>query len=273
MITFTPRRRFSVPVDAGIITPDALASKTMDEINAFPVFEGNRRRKVAELFRVECDAASSDDATVRLVGDLTHLKRVGANMSCGRILVEGSVGMRLGENLQGGLITVTGDADSWIGTRMKGGRIEVLGRGGDYLGAAYRGSAEGMEGGTIVIHGDAGNEVGCFMRHGLIQVHGNIGSFAGIHMGEGTILVEGDSAGRLGAQMRGGKIVVLGQAPSILPTFTIDSLRRSVRVGEARLAGPFYLFNGDLAEMGAGRLYVSQAMNPHLHVFEKYLPS
>ncbi len=273
MITFTPKRPFSVPVDAGMITPDVLASKTLGEINALPVFEGNRRREVADLFKVECDASSSGDATIRLTGDLTHLKRIGAKMSHGRILAEGSVGMRLGEDLRGGFITVTGNADSWIGTRMKGGQIEVLGHGGDYLGAAYRGSVEGMKGGTIMIHGDAGSEVGCFMRNGLIHVHGNIGSFAGIHMSDGTILVEGDSAGRLGAQMRGGKIVMLGQVPSILPTFAIDGLRRSVSVGEARLTGPFYLFNGDLAEMGEGRLYVSQAKNPHLHVYERYLPS
>jgi formylmethanofuran dehydrogenase subunit C len=130
-----------------------------------------------------------------------------------------------------------------------------------------------MKGGTIVVHRDAGSEAGCFMRNGLIKVHGNIGSFTGIHMSEGTILVEGDSDGRLGAQMRGGKIVVLGKVPSILPTFTINSIRRRATVGDERVSGPFYLYNGDLAENGEGRLYVSQTKNPQLKAYERYLPS
>jgi formylmethanofuran dehydrogenase subunit C len=273
VITLTQKRRFSVPVDAANITPDIFEAKSVDEIQGLPVFEGNRRRVVADLFRVDCDAASYEDAGIRLIGDLVALKKIGAKMSSGRMVVQGNVGMRLGEEMRGGSITVKGNADSWVGTMMKGGRIEVFGNAGAYLGASYRGSSEGMNGGAIVIHGDAGSEAGCFMRNGLITVQGNIGPFAGIHMRGGVILVEGDSDGRLGAQMRGGRIVVLGHVPSILPTFTVDSVRRSVTVGEDRVTGPFYLYTGDLAEMGEGRLYVSQTANPHLQVYERYLPS
>jgi len=272
VITLTQKHRFIVPVNAENITPDIFETKTIDEIKALPVFEGNRRRVVADLFRVD-DDASNEDMTIRLVGDLTKLKKIGAKMSFGQIIVDGSVGMRLGEDMRGGIITVKGDADSWTGTMMKGGRIEVLGNAGDYIGASYRGSTEGMKGGTIVVHRDAGSEVGCFMRNGLIKVHGNIGSFAGIHMSDGTILVEGDSEGRLGAQMRGGKIVVLGHVPAILPTFTVNSIRRRATVGDERVSGPFYLYTGDLAEKGGGQIYVSQAKNPHLQVYERYLPS
>ena len=273
MIILTQKHRFSVPVNAENITPDSFETKTLDEIKALPIFEGNRRRVIADLFKVQYDDASNDDVTIRLVGDLTKLKKIGAKMSHGQIDVDGNVGMRLGEDMRGGVITVKGNADSWIGTMMKGGRIEVLGSAGDYIGSSYRGSTEGMKGGTIVVHRDAGSEVGCFMRNGLIKVHGNVGSFTGIHMSDGTILVEGDSEGRLGAQMRGGKIVVLGRVPSILPTFTVNSIRRRATVGSERVSGPFYLYNGDLAEKGEGRLYISQTKNPHLQVYEKYLPS
>jgi formylmethanofuran dehydrogenase subunit C len=259
-------------VDAENITPDFFETKTIDEIKALPIFEGNRRRIIADLFRVDYDA-SSEDVTIHLVGDLTKIKKIGAKMSLGQIVVDGSVGMRLGEEMRGGIITVKGNADSWTGTMMKGGLIEIHGNARDYIGSSYRGSTEGMKGGTIVVHKNAGSEAGCFMRSGLIKVHGNIGSFTGIHMSDGTILVEGNAEGRLGAQMRGGKIVVLGKVPSILPTFTVNSIRRRATVGNERVAGPFYLYTGDLAEMGEGRLYVSQIKNPHLKVYERYLQS
>lgn len=272
MITLTQKHRFRVPIHAENITPDIFETKTIDEIKILPVFEGNRRRVIADLFKVD-DDSSNEDRTIHLVGDLTKLKKIGAKMSLGQIVVDGSVGMRLGEGMRGGTITVKGNADSWVGTMMKGGLIEVLGNAGDYIGASYRGSTEGMKKGTIVVHGDAGSDVGCFMKNGLIKVLGNIGSFAGINMRDGTILVIGNSEGRLGAQMRGGKIVVLGYVPSILPTFTINSIRRRARVGNERVSGPFYMYNGDIAEMGEGRLYVSKAKNPHLKVYERYLPS
>lgn len=272
MITLTPKHRFPVPVDAGNIRPDSFKAKTVEEIKSLRIWEGNRRRVVDDLFHIEYeDDPSSEDTTIRIVGDLTKLKKIGAKMSFGHILVEGNVGMRLGEDMRGGVITVKGNADSWVGTMMKEGRIEVMGNVGDYVGAAYRGSTEGMRGGIIAVHGDAGSEVGCFMRKGLIKVQGNIGSFAGMHMRDGIILIEGDSDGRLGAEMRGGKIVVLGHVPSILPTFTVKSIRKRTKAGPERISGPFYMFEGDLAENGEGRLYVAQPKNPHLRVYERYL--
>jgi formylmethanofuran dehydrogenase subunit C len=272
VIILTPKQRFQVPVDAETIQPDRFEAKTVEEIKALPVWEGNRRRVLADLFHIKAEEdPSSDAATLRVVGDLTKLKKIGAKMSRGHILVEGSVGMRLGEDMRGGVITVQGNADSWVGTMMKAGRIEVMGNVGDYVGAAYRGSTEGMRGGTIEVHGDAGSEVGCFMQKGLIKVRGNVGAFAGMHMLEGTILVEGDADGRLGAEMRGGKIIVLGHVPSILPTFTVASVRKQVKAGPERIIGPFYMFRGDVAENGEGRLYVTQAKNPHLQVYERYL--
>jgi formylmethanofuran dehydrogenase subunit C len=269
MYTLTPKRKFSVPVDASHITPHQFEEKTVPEIEALLLWEGNRKTRLDQLFRIEVDTHPS--GTIRLQGDLTKAKRIGARMAQGHLLIDGDVGMRLGERMTGGTITVTGNADSWVGLNMKGGMIEIHGHAQDYVGAAYRGSQEGMEGGHIIVQGNAGKEVGCYMQDGLITIHGTIDTFAGIHMKDGTIHVKGNSLGRVGGEMLGGKIVIEGHIPGVLPSFNIVGIRQRVRVGETRIPGPFYLFTGDLADRGSGRLYLAQQANTHLHVFEKYL--
>ena len=263
---------FKLPIDAECISPDAFAEKSVNEIAVLPVWEGNRKRTLGDLFKTEQGAGtSSGEATIRISGDVSKVRRIGAKMSMGRIIVEGDAGMHLGEEMKGGKITVTGNAASWAGSMMRNGTIEIKGDAGDYIGAAYRGSTEGMGGGEIIIHGNAGNEVGCFMRKGTIKVYGNVGQFVGIHMRNGTIFVKGNSEGRAGAQMIKGKIVVCGYIPSILPTFTIDSIRPKVKVNGEKVEGPFYRFMGDLADNGNGKLFVSQTKNPHLSSYEEYL--
>ena len=71
--------------------------------------------------------------------------------------------------------------------------------------------------------------------------------------------------------MLDGKIVIYGHVSSILPTFTIEDIRKSVKVDGEKIRGPFYRFSGDLANKGQGRLYVSKERNPHLRFYEKYL--
>jgi len=238
------------------------------------VFDGNRSRTLTELFKIENEKAekqSTEDLTIRILGDVSKVRRIGAKMSMGNIAIDGDVGMHLGEEMKGGTITVAGNADSWAGSMMKSGTIEVKGNAGSYIGASYRGSTRGMRGGIIVIHGNAGNEVGCFMRGGLIKIYGNVEQFPGIHMRKGTIFVRGDSKGRAGAEMVGGKIVVGGHIPSVLPTFTIESIRPKVKVDKEEIAGPFYRFIGDLADSGNGKLFVSQTRNPHLKPYERFL--
>ena len=83
--------------------------------------------------------------------------------------------------------------------------------------------------------------------------------------------LQGDSEGRAGASMVGGKIVLLGSIMSVLPTFTVDSVRKKVEVDGEQVQGPFYLFTGDIAEKGNGKLYITQTRNQHLSFYEKYL--
>ena len=267
-----PKYSFKVPVNAQCISPDVFAAKTIEEVKALALWEGNKQRPLGELFEINGeDGKAPEEVSIQIIGDVRNVKRIGEGMANGEIAIEGDVGMHLGEKMKGGKITVSGNADSWLGVMMKGGSITVKGNVGDYVGAAYRGSTKGMHGGTITIHGNAGNEAGCYMRKGLIRIFGNAGQFVGMHMRNGTILVQGDGDERAGAGMVAGKIVLSGFTNSVLPTFTIDSVKKKVEVDGETVQGPFYLFTGDLAEKGNGKLYIAQAKNQHLSFHEKYL--
>lgn len=236
------------------------------------VWEGNKNRFLGDLFNVSLEKKDEEtEVIVHLSGNFIKVRRIGANMTKGKIIVDGDVGMHLGEGISGGEIIVNGYADSWAGGAMKGGKIEIKGSAGDYIGAPYRGSKEGMRGGTIIIHRDAGGEVGALMMGGLIRVYGSVKHFVGVNMADGTIVVHGDCAGKAGGGMRGGRIIICGHIPFILPTFTIEDIRPSVNIDGEKISGPFYRFVGDIADKGEGRLFVSKNKNPHLSFYEKYL--
>jgi formylmethanofuran dehydrogenase subunit C len=264
---------FTIPVEAECINPNAFAGKfDIKEIAALKLWEGNRQRSLDELFNVEGEvAAKPEEVNIQIFGDVHKVRRIGVGMSAGEIIIHGDAGLHTGEEMKGGKISIEGNTDSWTGAMMKNGTIEVKGNAGDYIGAAYRGSVKGMQGGTIIIHGNAGNEIGCFMRKGLIKVYGNVGQFAGMHMKNGTIAIFGNSQGRDGAEMTSGKIIVSGNVPSVLPTLTFDSIKKKVKTNGEEVTGPFYLFLGDQAEHGNGKLYISQPSNPQLKFYEKYL--
>lgn len=266
------RYLFRVPVEAQCISPDVFAGKSLDEIAKLPLWEGNKQRSLGELFEIEGEPSDKPESlSIHVHGEVQKVTRIGSGMSAGEVIVSRDVGVHLGEEMKGGKITTGGNADSWLGAMMKGGTIEVKGNAGDYVGAAYRGSVKGMRGGAIVIHGNAGNELGCFMRKGLIKVYGSTAQFAGVHMKDGAILVMGDSDGRAGAEMTGGKIVIKGRMGEVLPTFTIDGVKAKVKVNGDEVTGPFYLFVGDMAESGEGKLYLAQSANPHLKFYEQFL--
>ncbi|MCJ7610127.1 formylmethanofuran dehydrogenase subunit C [Candidatus Bathyarchaeota archaeon] len=269
-ITITARHAFRVPINGECISPDNFVSKKIDEVSQLQLWEGNRRRALSELFTLDAEDIGDELATtsIHLVGDLDKVRRVGARMTGGEVLVEGNIGMHLGEEMKGGKITVIGEAGSWTGSSMKGGTIRVKGNTGDYLAAPYRGLSEGMKGGSITVEGDTGSEAGCYMVGGLIRVRGTAGLYAGIHMKGGVFFIEGDAGERVGAEMTGGRIAVLGKARSVLPGFVVDGVRNNTRVGEERVTGPFYAFKGDVTEGWNGTLLLSVKNNPELKVYE-----
>ena len=271
MIVLTPLKKFTFPVNAECINPDVFQGKDTAEIANLTVFEGNKQKKLSELFKIQEDGAESPTITIN--GDVSEVRRIGVGMKNGEIVINGNVGMHLGEKMAGGKITVNGDACQWAGGSMKKGLIEIHGNAGDYLASPYRGSTEGMKGGKIVVDGDVGSDSGAYLHGGLIKIKGNnIGQFLGFHMSDGVIHVEKNASTRLGANMTGGKIIVSGYVEEVMPSFTIDSVKPKVKVDDTEsVAGPFYVFLGDLAEKGTGKLFVSKANNPHLKTYEKFL--
>ena len=243
-------------------------------MEALQVWEGNKQKKLGELFKID-EVKTGNDADIpalSISGDMSKVRRIGSGMKNGTITINGDAGMHLGEEMKGGNIIVQGNTGAWTGSMMKGGSIEIHGSAGDYVGAPYRGSTEGMHGGRIVIHGSAGNETGANMKKGIIKIYGNAGQFTGFRMHDGTIYVQGDCEGRTGACMVDGKIILGGRLESVLPSFTIDSIRPKVKIEENEVAeGPLYVFLGDLVENGNGKLYVSKQKNPHLTSYEKFL--
>ena len=268
----TLRAKAKVPINGECICPDAFSGKKLDEVSKLEVWEGNRKKALCEMFMIEGESGRTPAETkIHLIGDLSRIRRIGAGMTDGEIRVEGDVGMHLGERMKGGTILAEGNAGSWLGSQMRAGTIEVMKDAGDFVGAAPRGSTRGMRGGTITIHGRAGSEVGSNMRNGLIRVKGGVDQFLGIRMKNGVIVVHGDTSSRPGAFMTGGKIILLGHVESILPTFTINRVRKKVKVLDESVEGPFYVFEGDLAEKGSGKLYISKKENEQLKEFEKLL--
>ncbi|MCW4054234.1 MAG: formylmethanofuran dehydrogenase subunit C [Candidatus Bathyarchaeota archaeon] len=270
MIILTPIKEFQFPVHAECINPDIFKGKSMAEIFSLAAWEGNRKKKLGDLFKIEESPAKAPDITIN--GNVSEVRRVGQGMKTGEIVINGDAGMHLGEKMTGGKITVNGNASGWTGSSMKKGLIEIHGDASDYLASPYRGSTDGMRGGTIVVDGNIGSDSGCYLRGGAIMVKGNAGPFLGFHMSKGVIYVEKNAGSRLGAGMIGGKIVVLGFVDELMPTFTVDGVKAKVKVDDNfKAVGPFYVFLGDLAEHGKGKLFVSKANNPQLKNYEAFL--
>ena len=270
MITLTPLREFTFPVVAECISPDVFLDKSKKEIAALKVWEGNKQRRISDLFGIEVNNAELPNITIN--GNASKIRRIGIGMKNGEIVINGSAGMHLGEKMSGGKITVNGDTGGWTGSDMKGGLIEINGNASDYLASPYRGSSTGMQGGKIIVHGNVGINSAVFMNGGLIKIFGDAGQFLGFRMRAGTIYVEKEADTRVGASMTGGKIVVVGTVKEVMPTFTIDKVKAKVKIEEGEHAkGPFYVFLGDLAEMGKGKLFVSKLANPNLQIYEKFI--
>jgi formylmethanofuran dehydrogenase subunit C len=271
MITLTVQKHLHFPVIAECITPSILQGKTVDEIAALPVWEGNRQKKLSDIFKIE--QTPEETPTIVINGDASEVRRVGSGMKAGEIVVNGNIGMHLGEKMADGKITVNGNAAQWAGSEMKGGLIEINGDASDYLASPYRGSDAGMKGGKITVDGNVGSDSAVFMKGGVIKIRGDAGQFLGFGMCEGAIHVEKKCATRVGANMSGGKIIISGCLEEPMPTFTIDSVKPKVKLDDTEtVAGPFYVFLGDLAENNTGgKLFVSKANNPHLSRYERFL--
>src|SRR5918992_1315185 len=237
-LTLTLREAPAVPLQAEVLCPDRLAGASRSEIEALPVWHGNERTRVGEFF-----AVSGAGDHVRLEGDLSRVKFVGAGMTAGRLTVAGDVGMHAGAGMRGGELHVEGDAGDWAGA--------------------------GMRGGEIVVHGDAGAQAGAGVRRGLIAVAGRVGDAAGLRMLAGTIVALGGLGPRAGAGMRRGSIVTMAPATPLAtfvfsciyrPPFLRLYLRRlralGLGVSDEQLGGRYARWCGDGLELRRGEILV-----------------
>ncbi len=269
-VTLTPLKEFQLPIIAPCITPQNFQGKTTQEIAALPLNEGNMQKTIGDLFKVEQDDTTTP--TIFINGNVIKVRHIGQKMKDGEIVINGSAGMHLGEAMKGGKITVKGDALGWTGAEMKGGTIEIFGNGGDYLASPFRATDAGMKGGLILVHGDVGHDVAAYIKGGVLKIDGNAGNFLGYHMADGAVFVGKNCGDRAGAYMTGGKIIVGGVSGRVLPLFGIDGVKPKVKVDDTQsVAGPFYVFMGDLTQKTRGKLFINKVNNPQLSTYEKYL--
>jgi formylmethanofuran dehydrogenase subunit C len=261
MLTLTLKRQPDVPLEAEVLTPDALADKSPAAARALPVFLGKRRMRLDDFF----DFDGSVDDELELRGDLSRVKWVGKGMIRGSIHVRGNVGMHLGAYMRGGSINVDGNAGDWAGGEMAGGLIRIRGNAGSQIGAAYRGSPSGMNRGTILIDGSAGIEVGMRMKRGLISVKGRVRDFAGLGMKGGTLVLGGGAEIRTGAWMLRGTIICLTPVrllPTFAPCCTYDPpfvrvyarLLEPLGIAIPYEGGTYQRFMGDTSVPGKGEI-------------------
>lgn len=243
------RAKPRIPIEAEAIIPQNFLRK-----NDMTVYEGNKERKLEDLFfvTIEGPAVSPDQVEVVLTGETGTIKRVGEYMNAGRIVVEGDIGMHCGNFMSAGEIVIKGNADAWLAREMRGGKIICEGNAGHYCAAGYRGEKRGMRGGCVEVLGNAGEFAAEYLSGGEVHIHGSCGDMPGIEMRGGTLIIGGDCTRPCG-NMTLGTCMIFGTAYQMLPTF------QNTGVEEAEYQGRKYLmdaYRGDIANRGKGRLLV-----------------
>jgi formylmethanofuran dehydrogenase subunit C len=267
-LTLSLREQPTVPLEAEGLSPDRLAGLRHAEVEALPVWHGNRRAQLADFFTVSGDG----DEEVRVEGNLRSVKFIGAGMTAGRLTVTGDAGMHTGAEMRGGELVVEGDVGDFAGTGMRGGRLVVRGSAGHQLGGALPGERAGMRGGEILVQGDAGDQVGAGLRRGLIAVAGRVGHAAGLRMLAGTIVTLGPLGAVPGAGMRRGTIVAMSEV-TLLPTFTFACSYRppflrlylrhlrglGLSLADEQVEGRYARWSGDGLELRRGEILILEA--------------
>jgi len=251
MVTFRLKEIPDMGLDVEGILPDAVCGKKIEEIEKIKIFYGNRKVDAGDFFDI-----SSDGESLVFEGDLRRVKRIGAFLKNGEIIVRGSAGMYVGAFMKGGKILVEGDVGHFSALNMKGGELAVKGNAGDCIGASYRGDWRGMSSGKIFVSGNVGKETGSHMRGGIIIIKGFADSYCGVKMTGGIIFANRANT-RAGAAMRGGSIII-NETPELLPGFFFEDKMRP-NIEEELLEGEYSVFLGDHAERGAkGKIYVRE---------------
>jgi formylmethanofuran dehydrogenase subunit C len=252
-------------VGVGALIPERLQGLRESDVAALMVRCGRETIAVGDLFEVSGEGGQH----IVVAGDLRRVDGIGAGMSRGRILVEGTCGDHLGARMSGGEIDVAGDVGAWAGGEMSGGLLRIWGDAGARLGGAYPGVRAGMTGGEIVISGDAGEEAGAGMRRGLVVVVGRTGSGAGLRMLAGTVIALGGIGAEAGLGNKRGSLVS-GAPVEVLPGYVFAARYRPpalrlqllrarelwLRIDDALVNGSWARWSGDWTEVGRGEILI-----------------
>lgn len=267
-VTLKLREQPRIYLEADCITPDKFAGKSIDEIKALPIWQGNAQKTIGDFFDVSGTAGDvAADILIEISGPTGGVKRIGEGMTAGEIVVDGDVGMHCGAKMQGGKITVGGNADDWAGAMMKGGDLLIKGNAAHYCGAAYRGEWIGMTNGTITVEGQVGNDAMAWARNSKGKkwwpklVCGGAGMFLGLHNHGGTIICNGDVGRRIGADMARGSIVVNGKPELMLPSFVKeDDVTEVALPNDEKVSGAYEVYRGDLSvgKKSSGKIFVKK---------------
>lgn len=259
-LTLTLRAQPPARLTAAGLTPERLVGLSLSEIAALPLRCGRQRTTVGDLF----DVSGTGEEEVVLAGDLHRVDGIGASMSGGRLVVEGSCGDHLGAGMSGGEISVFGDAGAWAGAELHGGLLRIRGDAGARLGAAYPGARTGMTGGEIIVFGNAGEEAGAGMRRGLVAAGGRTGAGAGLRMLAGTVVALGGIGIEAGLGNKRGSLVS-GRAVEPLPVYAFAARFRPpalrlqlLRARDLGLAVPDELMSGTWARWSGDRTMLTR---------------
>jgi formylmethanofuran dehydrogenase subunit C len=242
-----PRKKPFLPIEAESIIPRNFLKGT-----DLTVFEGNKERRLADLFSifVEGTSVTPEKIEVVLKGDTSRIKRIGEYMDAGKITIAGDIGMHCGNFMSGGDIEILGNADAWLGREMRGGHILCRGSAGHYCASGYRGEKTGMRGGQIEVLGNAGDYCAEYLTGGEVHIHGSCGDMAGVEKKGGQFIIEGDAT-RPSGNKKDGTCMIFGTVHDMLPTFESTGTRL---LADRKVT--MRLYKGDIANRGKGILMI-----------------
>lgn len=213
-LTFTLKQATTQRIDVSCLTPDRLTGLSVDQVSCLPLFLGNRKLNVADVF-----SFSGDDVDEIVIGGSATFDRVGQAMSHGKVRVDGDAGAYVGADMRGGEVMVSGSIGIFGACGMSGGMLSVSGDAGAFLGGALPGEMCGMRGGLVRIGGHAGDRVGDRMRRGAILIAGNAGDYCASRMIAGTVAVLGQLGACAGYGMTRGTVLCMRPPQRMLTTF------------------------------------------------------
>lgn len=210
-------------VDGSPIRPDALAGRSLDEINAIELSTDRGPVALRGVFDVSVDRMPVEPFVV-IEGGCESIEGLGSQMLSGTLCVLGDVGDNTGRGMAGGTLVIAGNARDQLGAGMTDGLIYVAGNCRHGLASPLPGKKSGMRGGDILVTGDVGDRACERQRRGIVFVAGDAGSHCAAQMIAGTLIVMGSLGCEWAGGMRRGSLI-LGRDYASRPSASLSDAR------------------------------------------------